>query len=259
MKKLAMNTVVIMIAIVAVSAGAISLNLNELTGYNGLQKTGALMVTNVEAIVKDEAGNIIAYRQGDNHIVATGMILLAQQTFGVGVGGAPASNNTNGTLSPVSSQVRFMEIGNGNGTQLCTGGLAGPPILGWFNETLECPIATCARQPAIIYRHDPTDVGTGPGIDSHAQINITAIATFAGSAGCNGLSIDEAGIWNNVSQAFGADVISYNREPGGCGGPSNLCPAPTDNRMFARNTFGSVNLSTSDSLELTWRFTFTDS
>ena len=253
-----MNTGVIMIAIVAISAGAISLNLDQITGYNGLQKTGALMVTNVEAIVRDEAGNIIAYRQGDNHIVATGMILLAQQTFGVGVGGAPASNNTNGTGDPVSSQVRFMEIGNGNGTQVCTGA-AGPPILGWFNETLECPISTCARQPAIIYRHDPTNPSGGAGINSHAQINVTAIATFAGSAGCNGLSIDEAGIWNNVSQAFGADVISYNREPGGCGGPSNLCPAPTDNRMFARNTFGSVNLSTSDSLELTWRFTFTDS
>jgi len=250
-----------MIAIVAISAGAISLNLDQLTGYNGLQKTGALMVTNVEAIVRDEAGNIIAYRQGDNHIVATGMILLAQQTFGVGVGGAPASNNTNGTLSPVSSQVRFMEIGNGNGTQLCTGGLAGPPILGWFNETLECPISTCARQAAIIYRHDPTDVGTGPAIDSHAQINVTAIATFAGSAGCNGLSIDEAGIWNNVSQAYGTgpvNQISYNREPTGCGG-AEPCSAPVDNRMFARNTFGSVNLSTSDSLELTWRFTFTDS
>lgn len=253
-----MNTGVIMIAIVAISAGAISLNLNELTGYNGLQKTGALMVTNVEAIVRDEAGNIIAYRQGDNHIVATGMILLAQQVFGVGVGGA--SNNTNGTGDPVSSQIRFMEIGNGNGTQVCTGGLAGPPILGWFNETLECPISTCARQPAEILRHIPTDVGTGPGPDSHAQINVTAIATFAGSAGCNGLSIDEAGIWNNVSQAFGASEISYNRAPGGCGGPpDDLCPAPIDNRMFARNTFGSVNLSTSDSLELTWRFTFTDS
>ena len=253
-----MNTGVIMIAIVAISAGAISLNLDQITGYNGLQKTGALMVTNVEAIVRDEAGNIIAYRQGDNHIVATGMILLAQQTFGVGVGGAPASNNTNGTGDPVSSQVRFMEIGNGNGTQVCTGA-AGPPILGWFNETLECPISTCARQPAIIYRHDPTNPSGGAGINSHAQINVTAIATFAGSAGCNGLSIDEAGIWNNVSQAYGANEISYNRAPGGCGGPSDLCPAPIDNRMFARNTFGSVNLSTSDSLELTWRFTFTDS
>ena len=253
-----MNTVVIMIAIVVVSAGAISLNLNELTGYNGLQKTGALMVTNVEAIVKDEAGNIIAYRQGDNHIVATGMTLLAQQVFGPGVGGAPASNNTNGTGDPVSSQIRFMEIGNGNGTGVC-GGLAGPPILGWFNETLECPISACARQSAIIYRHFPTNVGT-TGINSHAQINVTAVATFAGSAGCNGLSIDEAGIWNNSTQTHdGVDEISYNQDPGGCGGPSNLCPAPIDNRMFARNTFGSVNLSTSDSLELTWRFTFTDS
>lgn len=232
-----------MIAIVAISAGVITLSLDQFTGYNGVQKAGALMVTNVEAVVKDDAGNIIAYRQGDNHIVASGMVLLAQQLFGPGVGGAPASNNTNATdpLS-IAGQVRFMEIGNGNGTGNCAGP-AGPPILGWANTTIECPIPTCNRQTAIIYRHTPTDVGTGPGINSHAQINITAIATFAGSAGCNGLSIDEAGIWMNSSS-----------------GPSYAnAPAPFDNRMFARNTFGSVNLSTSDSLELTWRFTFTDS
>ena len=240
-----MNTGVIMIAIVAISAGALTLNLNQFTGFNGVEKTGALMVSNVEAVLKDEAGNIIAYRQGDNHITASGMVLLAQQTFGPGVGGAPASNNTNATdpLS-IAGTVRFMEIGNGNGTGNCPGA-AGPPILGWFNTTLECPLLTCARQAAIIYRHDPTNPSGGAGIDSHAQINITAIATFAGSAGCNGLSIDEAGIWMNSSQQ---------------GSPSfATAPAPSDNRMFARNTFGSVNLSTSDSLELTWRFTFTDS
>jgi len=234
-----------MIAIVAISAGALTLNLNQFTGFNGVEKTGALMVSNVEAVLKDEAGNIIAYRQGDNHITASGMVILAQQTFGPGVGGAPASNNTNATdpLS-IAGTVRYMEIGNGNGTGNCPGA-AGPPILGWANTTLECPLLACGRQAAIIYRHTPTDVGTGPGPDSHAQINVTAIATFAGSAGCDGLSIDEAGIWMNGSQT---GVPSYANGP-----------APSDNRMFARNTFGSVNLSTSDSLELTWRFTFTDS
>jgi len=240
MKKLAMNTGVIMIAIVAISAGAISLNLDQFTGFNGVEKTGALMVSNVEAVLKDEAGNIIAYRQGDNHITASGMVLLAQQTFGPGVGGA--SNNTNAT-DPLSigGQVRFMEIGNGNGTGACPGG-AGSPVLGWFNETLECPIIACARQSAEIQRHVPTNPSGGLGPASHAQINVTAIATFAGSLGCNGNSIDEAGIWQNSTN-----------------GPAYPGAAPSDNRMFARNTFGSVNLSTSDSLELTWRFTFTDS
>ncbi len=244
MKKLAVNTRVIMIAIVAISAGAITLNLDNFTDSNSLQKSGALMVTNVEALVRDEAGNIIAYRQGDNHITASGMVLLAQQTFGPGVGGAPPSNNTNATdPASIGGTVRFMEIGNGNGTGACPGA-AGSPILGWFNETLECPIATCARQAAIIYRHDPTNPSGGAGPASHAQLNVTAIATFAGSAGCNGNSIDEAGIWQNQSQA---------------GAPAWPASAPSDNRLFARNTFGSVNLSTSDSLELTWRFTFTDS
>jgi hypothetical protein len=247
MKKLAMNTVVIMVTIAAISAGALTLNLDQYTGFNGVQKSGALMVTNVEAVMKDEAGNIVAYRQGDNHIVGSGMVILAQQTFGPGVGGSPASNNTNSTTAPhtLSAQVRYMEIGNGNGTGACPGA-AGSPILGWDNTTLECPIATCNRVAAIIYRHDPTNDGPGgSGPTSHAQLNVTAIATFAGSAGCNGNSIDEAGIWMNSTQN---------------GAPSYAtAPAPVDNRMFARNTFGSVNLSTSDSLELTWRFTFTDS
>jgi len=243
-----------MIAIAAISAGAITLNFDHLTGSNGVSKSGALMVSNVEAVVKDDAGNIIAYRQGANHIVESGMMVLAQQTFGPGVGAG--SNNTNATdPDNRGGQVRFMEIGNGNGTGNCAG-VAGPPILGWANQTLECPILACARQAAIIYRHNATDVGTGPAIDSHAQLNVTAIATFAGSAGCNGLSIDEAGIWTNQSQAYGADEISYNRGASGCVSP---CDAPVDNRMFARNTFGSVNLSPSDSLELTWRFTFSDS
>jgi len=230
-----------MIAIVAISAGAITLNLDHFTDSNDVPSTAAFMYSNVEAVVKDDAGNIIAYRQGGNHIVSSGMIVLAQQTFGPGVGGA--SNNTNATdLNNIGGQVRFMEIGNGNGTGNCPGAL-GSPILGWANETLECPILTCARQSAEIQRHVPTNVGT-TGINSHAQINVTAIATFAGSAGCDGLSIDEAGIWTNGTQT---------------GSPAWPNPAPIDNRMFARNTFGSVNLSTSDSLELTWRFTFTDS
>ena len=242
MKKLAVNTGVIMIAIVAISVGVITLNLDQFTGFNGVQKSGSLMVSNVEALVKDEAGNIIAYRQGDNHIVASGMVILAQQTFGPGNGGA--SNNTNATdPASIGGQVRYMSIGNGNGTGACLG-VAGSPILGWFNETLECPISTCARQAAIIYRHDPTNPSGGAGPASHAQLNVTAIATFAGSAGCNGNSIDEAGIWQNSTKL---------------GNPAWPNPAPNDNRMFARNTFGSVNLSTSDSLELTWRFTFTDS
>ena len=238
-----MNTGVIMIAIIAISAGALTLNLAQFTGFNGgAQKSGAMMLSNVEAVVMDEAGNIIAYRQGDNHIVESGMIVLAQQTFGPGnvIGG---SNNTNATdPDNIGGQVRFMEIGNGNGTGNCGAPFtAGSPILGWANETLECPIVTCARQEAIMHRHNVTNVGT-TGINSHAQINVTAIATFAGSLGCNGLSIDEAGIWTNTTS-----------------GPAYPALAPIDNRMFARNTFGSVNLSPSDSLELTWRFTFTDS
>ena len=44
------------------------------------------------------------------------------------------------------------------------------------------------------------------------------------------------------------EAAIYNNQTVGAGG-----------EMFARNTFGSVDLTASDSLELTWRFTFTDS
>jgi len=75
-----------------------------------------------------------------------------------------------------------------------------------------------------------------------AQINITAVATFDG-ANCYAKIIHEAGFWTDSNN-------------------TNTNGGPGTNRegwMFARNTFGNVDLTVNDSLELTWTFTFTDS
>ncbi len=245
MKELAMNTRVIMLAIVAVSGVAIFLNFDELiaTDYNtSTTANGFMLVGNVEVVKRDGAGNIVAYRQGDNHIVLTGMEIIARQVFGQGTG-----NNTNDTFNDGATAgggglVRYMEIGNGSkgGSCILTGAA---PILGFDNQTLECPLSVaqgCAREAAAIDRRNATD--TNPPGDA-AQLNMTAVATFSGGSNCDAVNIGEAGIWQNITT--GPDYYTAGPERG--------------NLMFARNTFGTVNLSTSDSLELTWKFTFTDS
>jgi len=252
MKKLATNTGVIMLAIAAVSGIMIFYNLDTFyASDNNASKSmhGALLVSNVEVVQRDEAGNIVAYRQGNNHIVATGMELIARQVFGCGVAGC---NNSNTTVLGIGSGgvVTYMEIGNGSGAGgagACTD-TSGPGAsfrLGWDNQTLECPLSVpafgCVRELAEVDRNFAVEDPSPPGSDA-AQINITAVATFSGGSGCAANNIGEAGFWNNATEG-----PTYNTGP------------ETDNIMFARNTFGTVNLSTSDSLELTWKFTFTDS
>ena len=266
-----MNTGVMILAIIAVSGVAIFTNLDTFYGTSdtNVSKTGhsALLISNVEVIQRDASGNIIAYRQGDNHIVASGMEIIARQVFGAGFNptvGSPVSptpvgqsNNTNftgpGGEGGWGGRVQWMEIGNGTGasdgvTQDCT--LGGGPDLGWNNETLECPLSIapllCARQQAVIHRFNATEDPSGPVLPTDsAQINMTAVATFAGvvgPTGCDTNNIGEAGIWTNATA-----------------GPQYGDLREGGNNMFARNTFGTVNLSDSDSLELTWKFTFTDS
>jgi len=255
MIQLARNTGVLILAIIAVSGIAIFTNFDALftASDTNVSTAGhsALMVSNVEVIKRDGAGNIVAYRQGDNHIVLGGMELIARQVFGSGGG-----NNTNTTgIDPTGNfnfgagLVEHMSIGNGSdGGDCTTTGLG--VNLGFDNMTLECPLyilaQNCLRQTALINRFNATEDPTGPSLPTDAaQINITAVATFSGAApnSCAADNIAEAGIWQNLT-----------------GGPSFYSGGPeTDNVMFARNSFGSVNLSLSDSLELTWRFTFTDS
>jgi len=275
MIKLATSTGVMILAIIAVSGVAIFTNIDTFFGTSdsSVSKAGhsALFMSNVEVIQRDGSGNIIAYRQGGNHIVASGMEIIARQVFGEGNNPTPGSptgsegptvsNNTNFTFG-WGGTVKYMEIGNGTGasipsaTAVCgIGAVPGPTgtVLGWNNQSLECPLSVafgCARELAVIQRHNSTEDPTGPVLPTDAaQINMTAVATFSGGSNCAADNIGEAGIWTNGT----ADDIN--------GGPIYSDPPVREagNNMFARNTFGTVNLSTSDSLELTWKFTFTDS
>jgi len=247
-----------MLAIIAVSGVTLFFTFDEIIASDSkTSKTsnGMLFVGNVEAVKRDGAGNIVAYRQGDNHIVLGGMELIARQVFGNSCqGGCGTSNNTNTTgVDDITHNfgggvVEYMSIGNGSALGDCTTVGAPPtPVLGFDNTTLECPLfnlaSNCLRELALITRENATEKPTGPG--DQAQINLTAIATFSGGGGnsCAAQNIGEAGLWNNIT-----------------GGPGLYSGGPeANNVMFARNTFGTVNLSTSDSLELTWKFTFTDS
>ena len=255
-----MNTGVIMLALVAVSGVSLFFNFDEIfTPDNKISKSGAMLVGNVEVVKRDGEGNIVAYRQGDNHIVLGGMEIIARQVFGNG----PGSNNTNssGFEAPFNyggGVVQYMEIGNGTNDNSvgCIIDSGNDPVLGFDNYTLECPLGLisngfdvdrCLRVQAVINRFNATE--QPPGGTDAAQLNLTAVATFSGAApnSCAAQNIGEAGIWNNPT-----------------GGPTYHGVNHTDtavldgNVMFARNTFGTVNLSSSDSLELTWKFTFTD-
>jgi len=82
-------------------------------------------------------------------------------------------------------------------------------------------------------------VNTAPSAASNdatnASVVVTVTATIDAAADndCAVVGIDEAGLFNDGTESTG--------------------------KMFARNTFTAVTLTTSDSLDLTWAFTFTDS
>ena len=248
-----------MLALVAISGVSLFLNFDEiLTPDNKISTSGALMTGNVEVVKRDGAGNIVAYRQGDNHIVLGGMELIARQVFG---NAHTSGNNTNSSFYddaiPGAERnygggvVQYMEIGNGSNSSTDCQTTGGGPNLGFDNMTLECPLYLintpdpCLRQLAIINRLNATEEPPTP--SDSAQLNMTAVATFSGATpnSCAANFIGEAGIWTNAS--VGPSLYD-----------NTTANFYDDNLMFARNTFGTVNLSTADSLELTWKFTFTD-
>jgi len=249
-----MNTGVIMLAIFAVSGVTIFFNFDEIfTPDNKNSKSSAMLTGNVEVVKRDGAGNIVAYRQGDNHIVLGGMEIISRQVFG-NAGGGNNVNNTffNTTHNFGGGVVQYMSIGNGTNAGNCiTAGT--DPVLGFDNMTLECPLHLinpgdpCLRELSLVTRFNATHQPSALPEDG-AQLNLTAVATFsgAGSNSCAADNIGEAGIWQNAS----IGPAHYT---------NNTAVYLEGNVMFARNTFGSVTLGTADQLELTWQFTFTDS
>jgi len=209
----------------------------DLDNVSTSKPQGALLSGNVKVTQFDGDGNIIAYRQSDNHIVKSGMEIIMAQVFG-GINGTypmPAEAND---VHPV----RYMQIGTNGERRLL------------HNDTsIMTPVSAgaCIRQLAGITNSSAQGAHGAPaGCDDvgtlcSAQMNVTATASFLGSASCDVASIDEAGIFDNsTTDTAGADATGY----GNGGG-----------LMFARNTFGSVTLNMLDTLQLDWEFTFTDS
>jgi len=213
-----------MVALVAISTGAtyaVTQNVVLQPLNFNFPASGTYMTGHVEAVVRDSGGNIIAYRQADNEIVMIGMQVLGDQLF-LDTNG----NHTNAT----NGAFGWMNIGNGSAAPVptdtgldCALQTASVAGCGVGNS----PRAGCVGVLSTINDNDPTENPAGS-----AQVNYTAIATFDGAV-CNSNDIQEAGMWNNGTSA-------------------------ENGQMFARNTFGKVTLTTTDSLELTWRFTFTD-
>ena len=245
-----------MVTIVAISVGFTYVTVTGMEQDVELNRvsTGSLLNGNVMVRVFDDDGSVKAFRQTDNHIVVTGMEILASQLFNDTRGSVAAgytaiawrnfTDNTSGGGGPGSNTggtIKYMEIGNGS---LALGPLD-RELDGKLSDSTDAFSPDCDRQIAQIDNGTDTSGNNDAGTENSgtfAQINITAIATFDG-ANCAAGVIQEAGIWTDSNATGGA-------QPAGQGDAG---------WMFARNTFGSVSLTTNDSLELTWTFTFTDS
>jgi len=224
-----------MIALVAISVGATYAITSQtiLNDNNPIQASGTLMLGHVDAVVHDEAGNIVAYRQSDNEIVIGGMEVLADQLFlecdEVGSGTACLAASTNNHTNTTSGAFGWMNIGNGSAAPSGTDIALACPIL--RADQGGCAAGGIARA-ACVGVFDEVWNSESVLKTGSSQINVTVISTFDG-ADCESRDIQEAAMWNNATVTPGGD-------------------------LFARNTFGSVTLTSTDSLELTWRFTFTD-
>ncbi len=242
MKLTTANIVVIMVAVVGISAASTYALTTELVGKP--IGNGAMMLTgNVKVTQLDEFGNVKAIRQSDNHIVGQGMEMIISQVF----------NQMNGTADATTRPVSHMEIGHAGEWELLMNDTD-------LREPADDTIGTCGRVAATFANvtgpatngfgaasivqgikagsHTQCQVanwGTESGgpnsADCAAQANVTAQAQFTGTNCAGALTIDEAGMFNDAAAGT----------------------------MFARNNFGGVVLNAPDTLQLDWEFTFTDS
>jgi len=243
-----LSTIVLLVSIGVMYENSYETSLSNLSaGPSG----AAYMTGNVKVTHFDKDGQVIGYRQGTNHITATGMSVIMGQVFaGMNVS---ATQRDTGNLS---GTVAWMEIGTGGDTD----SPVGPPwttnrdyvnALRWNDTDIIEPVltGTAGLNPLCIRIHSgitnatqleahtsPNDCQSGAGGQSStgcaAQMNVTATAQFQGTV-CSVNGIDEAGIFTHEDGSEG--------------------------QMFARNNFGSVNLGPLDTLQLEWEFTFKDS
>jgi len=233
------NIGLMMAAFVAVAIGSTYALTADFYDYDTASQ-GLFLTGNVKVTHYDGDGNILAYRQTGNHIVAQGMELIMRQVFddinqtAEGFGPDPIW-----PVAPLgtSGQVKWMEIGIGGENRLL------------YNDTNinTIVVAGCLREDAH-FLNVSSDYGgfndpTGPGVcvtggmqeDCRARMNVTAMASFSGMTCASvlpGDDIDEAGMFNHAISGSG--------------------------EMFSRNTFGGVVLQAPDTLTLDWEFTFSD-
>src|SRR3990172_1462587 len=206
MKLTTTNIVVIMSALIVISAGTTFAFTQGLVDNNS-RPSGALFTGNVKVTQYDGAGNIIAYRQSDNHIVARGMeqimlTLFADINASSGVWDIPPTGE--------SSKVKYMEIGTGGEWQLLyndtvvrvpVGGTCGGP-----GGRADASFANVSSHRMPI---DPVDcLVTDPeGGTCRARMNVTAMASFSGMQCSGAADIDEAGIFNDPTSGTGRMFI----------------------------------------------------
>lgn len=219
------NTTVLIVTLMVASVGGtlaviegFDISLNPLNQQQ-TQLGGALLTGNVKVTQFDDEGNIVAYRQSDNHIVAKGMKVIMGQVF----------NLVNESYAIPVRPVSYMEIGTAGENVYAS-------ALRWNDTDVNTPVGgACVRQAVtldnssnVIPHKAPSTCS--PATNCNARFNVTLEASFSG-AQCGVASIDEAGVFTD----------------------------PAAGLMFARNTFGSVTLNPLDTLQLNWEFTFTDS
>lgn len=247
------NRVLMAILVIASIGGTLAVVQGfDLVNYNSQTPfaTGGTMLSgNVKVIKYDGEGNIVAYRQSDNHIVKEGMEIIMAQLFRGMNSTVPAPLGPGySTVLGLPHPVQYMQIGTGGQFRLLHN-----------NTDIFLPIgagATCGRVSATIVNSTlqggahkyPGACNDAIGNLCSAQMNVTATASFFGGAPqlCAIASIDEAGIFDNSTAT--ANGMTNAGFPGDGGG-----------YMFARNNFGSVDLGALDTLQLQWEFTFTDS
>jgi len=254
MKFTTANVAILMVAVVGISAASTFAFTTEVADYGKPSATiGAMMLTgNVKVTQIDGDGNTIALRQSSNHIVGQGMEMIISQVFNDMNQSAAFPLNADAASSPVS----HMEIGHKGEWELLMNDTD-------LRQTADFTIGSCIRKEAS-FANVTGPAGNGFGglslvqgafgingghiycqqanwlanerggpasADCSAQANVTAQAQFFG-ADCSGaLTIDEAGMFNDLAAGT----------------------------MFARNNFGGVVLNPPDTLQLDWEFTFTDS
>ncbi len=218
MKTNSKNVFIVAIALVAVSLSGTFALADDFQGAQ-LERDGIGFYGHLEAKVTDENGNVKQYIQTDNRIVGNGTDLLITRAF------SPSGGFT-GTISTGIGPMTNMQLGTGTDDDATfSGGATG----------LQTPAAGCIT----------TFTGTANNATlsgGFAQSSATLSATFDSSVGAGACmsgsvtNLIEAGLFNGAT---------------GSG---------TDD-MFARGYFGAgndVTLSGSDTLDVDWTFTFTD-